>query len=144
MNTRPDLLETVELVIRNRIEDLAQVTDVLDDLGERHRLPPSALSMHLCLDEILSNIVKYAHAEGAEHPIRIRLLIARESIQAEVEDEGHPFDPLSAPEQNMPASPSEVAIGGQGIRLVRRLMTNVRYARIGGRNRLTLTKQFTE
>ncbi|MEO8134616.1 MAG: ATP-binding protein [Betaproteobacteria bacterium] len=136
-------LEIAELTIRSRMDELPRVTALLDELGERHALPPAAISMHLVLDEIVSNIVKYAYDDDAIHAIRIALEITRDTIKAEVDDDGRAFDPLSVAEGDTPRSLSDLEIGGEGIRLVRRLMSEVHYARIGGHNRLTLIKRFS-
>ena len=88
--------EQVELVIRNRIDELPRVIAALDALVQRHELPDAALDMHVALDEVLSNIVKYAFADAAAHDIRVRLKVTEGRLEAEVEDDGRPFDPLQA------------------------------------------------
>ena len=65
-------MERVELIIRNRSDELPRVIAALDDLVRRHNLPDAALDMHVALDEVLSNIVKYAYDTSASHDIRVR------------------------------------------------------------------------
>lgn len=59
---------------------------------------------------------------------------------AQVEDDGAPFDPLSTPCTDIERRVTGGEVGGLGIHIVRNLMSEVRYVRIGGRNRLILKK----
>jgi serine/threonine-protein kinase RsbW len=135
------VLEEVEIVIGNRTDELARVIAVLDGLVRRHELPDAALDMHVALDEVLSNIVKYGYGDGARHDIRVRLKVTERNLEAEVEDDGRAFDPLRAAqrERNVPLAEREP--GGLGIEVVKRLMSRVSYARADGRNRLTLVRR---
>ena len=63
-----------------------------------------------------------------------------DALQAEVEDDGRPFDPLTVAPPDRTAPLAERKIGGLGIHFVRNLMSDVAYQRIGDRNRLVLTK----
>ena len=67
-----------------------------------------------------------------------------EALEAEVEDDGRPFDPLGVPAPDLQAPLPERRVGGLGIHFVRRLMSEVRYARVDGRNRLVLRKRLID
>jgi anti-sigma regulatory factor (Ser/Thr protein kinase) len=58
-------------------------------------------------------------------------------IVLEIEDNGIAFDPTQAP-LPPPVTMDSDRVGGWGMRIVRSLSDEVRYQRIGGRNRLTL------
>ncbi len=94
----------------------------------------------VALDEILSNIAKYAHSGDETHLIDVRLSIARERVVTQIEDDGVAFDPLQMAEPDLDVSLEDRQIGGLGIHLVKNLMDDVAYSREGKRNRLTLTK----
>lgn len=135
-------LEQVSLVIGNRIGEFSRVAAALDALAQRHGLPDAALDMHVALDEVLSNIVKYAYDDAARHEIRIRLTAASDRLEAEVEDDGKAFDPLLASQRDPSVPLTRREPGGLGVSVVKRLMSAVSYRRGDGRNRLTLIRRF--
>ena len=137
----PTANEQVELVIRNRNDELPRVIEVLDELVRRHDLPGAALDMHVALDEVLSNIVKYAYEDGATHDIRICLSVAADSFTAVVEDDGRAFDPLQVKRPDLDMPLAKRTPGGFGVSILKRLMSDVHYERMDGRNRLTLTRR---
>jgi anti-sigma regulatory factor (Ser/Thr protein kinase) len=131
----------VELVLRSRLDELPRVIAALDDLMRRHRLPDAALDMHVALDEVLSNIVKYAYGGDAQREIRVRLTLTAGELLAEVEDDGRAFDPLTAPQSDRRLPLAKRKPGGLGISVVKRLMSDVAYTRVDGHNRLTLMRR---
>ena len=133
--------EQVELVIRNRIDELPRVIAALDALVQRHELPDAALDMHVALDEVLSNIVKYACEDIDSHDIHVRLKVSSGQLEAEVEDDGKAFDPLHAIQPDRKPPLAERKPGGLGVSIVKRLMSEVSYTRAHGRNCITLTRR---
>jgi len=133
--------EQVELAIRNRSDELPRVTAALDDLVRRHKLPDAALDMHVALDEVLSNIVKYSFDDGKAGDIRIRLTVKKDAFEAEVTDDGRAFDPLQAKQQDRDTPLAQRTPGGWGVSVMKRLMSEVAYERVGDRNRLTLIRR---
>ena len=133
------------VTIGNRIDEVGVVAQLARDFGALHGLS-SALVHDLCVafDEALSNIVKYGYGnDTARHEISVAIRIADTDVVAEIEDDGVPFDPLAAPPPRLEAKLDERPIGGLGIYLMRKLMDDVRYARRGGRNVLTMKKRIS-
>ena len=95
--------------------------------------------MHVALDEMISNVVKYG-GRGAAGRMSLELAIKRRVLTATIADNGVAFNPLKAPVPDLTADLEDRRIGGLGIVLVRRLMNGMRYARRGDRNCLVLTK----
>ncbi len=58
-----------------------------------------------------------------------------------IEDDGVAFDPLAIAPSSLDDDIDQRAMGGLGIHLVRELMDEMRYVRVGSRNRLTLIKR---
>jgi serine/threonine-protein kinase RsbW len=136
---------SVERLVPNDASGVDDIAHLLDELAAAHGLPAAAVTdMQVALDEVLSNIVRYAHADGRAHEIRVRLTLSPEVLEAEIEDDGRPFDPLGAPHPDLQSSLQDRAVGGLGIHFVRRLMTEVRYALVDNRNRLVLTKRLID
>ena len=47
-------------------------------------------------EEVLTNVAKYGHDDGAEHWVRVRLTLVAGEVTLEFTDDGRPFDPLAA------------------------------------------------
>jgi serine/threonine-protein kinase RsbW/sigma-B regulation protein RsbU (phosphoserine phosphatase) len=134
-------LERVEMVIANRVEELARVAARLDDLAARRGLPHDAVvDMNVALDEVLKNVLSHAYDDAGAHEIRIALAVYAGALEAEVEDDGRPFDPLTVAPPDRSAPLAARKVGGLGIHLMRNLMSDVAYRRVGERNRLVLIK----
>ena len=127
-------------VFGNRIDEIGAAMQLAQDFGARHGLA-SGVTHDLCVafDEALSNIVKYGYRDDARHEISVRLEIAGTHVVAEIEDDGVPFDPLSAPPPRL-----EGGIDERPIDLLRQLMDEVRYVRRGNRNVLVMKKRISE
>jgi anti-sigma regulatory factor (Ser/Thr protein kinase) len=101
-------------------------------------LPARALDFELCLNELVTNINHYAHADARGHEFQITLEAEEQELRATIEDEGRPFNPIEAEPPVRPESLASARIGGWGIPIVRALVDELRYERYGGRNRLTI------
>jgi len=134
---------TVDLTIRNDVAELVAVSDALDRLGEEIGFPPKALmQLQVALDEILSNVIKYAWVDAGSHQFRVRIEPRESDIDIVITDDGLPFDPRAQPPP-APAGGRRPRPGGVGIQMVRQLVDGFDYARIDDLNCVTLTKRST-
>jgi serine/threonine-protein kinase RsbW len=141
MNGEP--VASIELVISNRLEELARVSECVDRLVAQHGLPGDVgADLNVALDEVLANLLEHAYTDSDAHQIRVTLSVYPQTVLAEIEDDGRPFDPLAAPPLDSAAALAEGQVGGWGIHFVRKLMSDVAYRRDDGKNHLTLTKVF--
>jgi anti-sigma regulatory factor (Ser/Thr protein kinase) len=92
-------------------------------------------ALELCLEEAAANII--THGVPTDH-IWVSIARVPPYLVARLEDDGTPFDPTAVPARAAPLSLELAQLGGLGIPLIRKLTTNMRYERVGGRNRLTL------
>jgi anti-sigma regulatory factor (Ser/Thr protein kinase) len=139
----------IVIQLMNDLSELERVSHLLQRFGEQHGLPPRAVfELNLALDEILTNVVSYAYADVAPHEIVLRLFVAVEApaieVLVEVEDDGQPFDPTSAPPPDINLSIEDRPIGGLGIHLVRQVMDELVYRRQHDRNVLSMRKLIHE
>jgi anti-sigma regulatory factor (Ser/Thr protein kinase) len=95
----------------------------------------------LCIEEVLSNVVRHGTPEAAEDEIWVRANLTREEIEVQVIDNGAAFDPLAQPPPRLDLPLSERRTGGLGIHLVRQMMDRVQYERANGRNCLTIARR---
>ncbi len=132
-------MAAIETSILNKIRDLARMPELVDRFASEHQLSPNVVfGMNVALDEMLSNIIKYGYADEAIHEIRVRLSVDGSMLVFEIEDDGLPFDPCAAPDVDTDAPVEERKVGGLGIHIVRNLMAQMDYARVGDRNRLVM------
>lgn len=134
----------LETTIVNRPGEVARVAALFDRFGAEHHLAPDVLAdMQVALDEVLTNIISYAYNDNSEHEIRICFQASDDVLEAVIEDNGAPFDPLTSPAPELRVLLHERRVGGVGLHFVRNLMSEVIYDRVGNRNRLVLRKHLT-
>jgi anti-sigma regulatory factor (Ser/Thr protein kinase) len=127
------------LAVRRDLADLAQIQPWVEQLAEAGGWSRGAsFAVQLCLEEALANIIMHG-AMPAEDAIEVAVADPDgDDIVLSVESRGTPFDSTGYPEPAAPGSLAEAGLGGQGIRLMRRFATSMRYERAGDRDRLEL------
>jgi anti-sigma regulatory factor (Ser/Thr protein kinase) len=135
------LPQTTLIVIRNNVADLAALTAVMERVGTEHEMPEKALfQLQVALDELVSNVIKYAWPEGGAHDIEIRITVRDDAVEVEIIDDGRVFDPRDAPKRDKPLTGQRPRPGGVGVQMTKQLVDRIDYARIGNRNHTTLIK----
>jgi anti-sigma regulatory factor (Ser/Thr protein kinase) len=97
--------------------------------------------LRLVAEEGLSNIIRHASADPAQHPIELTVEIDGGEILLALRDHGGPFDPLAAPAPDVDAPVELRPTGGLGILLLRRLVDRADYRREGDANVLRLARR---
>jgi serine/threonine-protein kinase RsbW len=95
----------------------------------------------LCMDELVTNVVRHAWEESTHGPRSVTLRIDRvgREVEITVEDMGRPFNPTAAPLAPIAHSLEEAVPGGRGLMLVRSIAPRVAHERRNGVNRTTIT-----
>ncbi|HEY5720368.1 MAG TPA: ATP-binding protein [Gammaproteobacteria bacterium] len=147
MATRPDgdppaaLPVTTELVIGNDLAQLPQLSAALERLGEAHGIATQPLyQLQVALDEMVSNVIRYAWPEGGSHLIHVRMTVATGRVTIQISDDGRPFDPHDAPAPAPPQPGQRSRPGGLGVHMVKQIVEQLDYTRADGRNCLTMSK----
>lgn len=134
---------TLQTTIRNQAGDFARVREMVRELERARDLPQAAVfDVNVVLDEVLSNILKYAYSDNALHHIHVTLGASDSAIEIRIEDDGRPFDPLALPEPDLTLPLAHRPEGGLGVHFMRKLMDDVQYKRENHRNYLILNKKF--
>lgn len=134
----------IELTLVNRSSELQRLASELERFAQNHRIPePDIHAFSLGLDELVTNTISYGYDDQGPHEIRVRLMLANGRLSAEVEDDGRPFNPLTAPQPDLTSAVEDRPVGGLGIHLVRSLMDHVGYRRESGKNHLIMRKQLS-
>lgn len=92
-------------------------------------------------EEVVTNIVKYAHPDGGQGLHRIEAMLRLEDGIAlmVVEDDGAAFDPRSVEARPMEGPLEDQALGGLGLLMIRRIALGLNYRRSAqGRNRVEM------
>lgn len=134
----------LSVVLSNRLPELVELAAKVERFLHFCRVPePAILQINLALEELLTNTIKYGHADDLRHPIRVSLVVAAGAITVAIEDEAAAFDPFARPPVDTEAALDERRPGGLGIHLVKQMIERVDYRRVAGRNRITLCQPFT-
>jgi serine/threonine-protein kinase RsbW len=132
--------DTLQLVIRNELADLSIASESLERFCVRHGVAREPLvQLQVALDEIASNVIKYAWPEGGRHEFTIHFTADSDGVKIEILDDGQPFDPRSAPAPKRTGGRRRP--GGAGIPMTRQLMDDIEYIRTRGTNHIKLTKR---
>ena len=121
--------EKLFIRIKNRISEIAQVSQLLSDFASRHQLPQNAINnIDLALDEILNNVINYSYDDQNVHEIQVQIMLQNDQIIITVKDDGHKFNPLDIPSADTKSPLQERPIGGLGIHLFKNVMDEVEYS----------------
>jgi anti-sigma regulatory factor (Ser/Thr protein kinase) len=135
------LPQTTRIVIRNDVVGLAALTSAIEHMGAEHGMPEKSLyQLQIALDEMVSNVIKYAWPEGGAHDIEVRITARDDGVEVEIIDDGRMFDPRDAPKRDKPLPGQRPQPGGVGVQMTKQLVDRIGYARTGNRNHTTLTK----
>ena len=111
---------------------------VSEFLREQAVSPKAAYAVSLSLEEIVTNIVKYAYDDPDAREIDVGLVVDDRAVVIRIEDDGKQFDPSSFPEPDTSLSIEKRTDGGLGIHLVRKMSESMKYYRENGRNILEI------
>lgn len=121
--------------IPNDITMIAPASVRMCEFASRNTLRPrECYRFNVAVDELLSNIIKYAFHDGQTHYIAIRVDILPDRVELTIRDDGIPFDLTAYPEPELSTTLEERATGGLGIHLVRKLMHSISYEYTCGQN----------
>lgn len=126
-------------------ERLSDITDAIEELGERERWSPDFLfRMNLVLEEMTLNVMTHGREAGASE-LEVAIVCEEDTVTVEISDDGPLFDPLQdAPVPDTDAALDDRPVGGLGVHLVREMMDEVSYRYEDGRNRLLIRTSKTD
>jgi anti-sigma regulatory factor (Ser/Thr protein kinase) len=128
-------------IMANSQEEIPVLLERLQRFFSRHGLSDEDVAgVEVALDEILTNAVNYAFADGNGHEIVVSMTAAPSMLSIEIRDDGSPFDPLGVPAPDLEGDIEDRQVGGLGMHFVRELLDRVSYSRSEGWNVLTLEK----
>ena len=127
------------LTIENDIEVVGGAQQTFEEFLLSREVDPCAVyTVALAFEEIVTNVVKYSYDDLRRHQITIDADVGPAEILLRIADDGHEFNPLTAPPPDRTTPLEEREAGGLGIHIVRNLARRIEYRRLDGRNELTL------
>jgi serine/threonine-protein kinase RsbW len=131
-----------ELKLRNRVEELERVNQLVEELGEELGLSMELqMNLNLVMEEMVSNVIFYAYPEGTEAEIELLAESDGKELTFVLSDKGREFDPTLKEDADIDVNPIDREIGGMGILIVKNIMNKVTYQRLEGKNLLTMKKE---
>lgn len=132
---------SLKVSIKNEIPELKSLYATVAQFLKRHAIPyKPGYAINLALEELVVNIIRYAHVDDDVHLIDIELSIAGEQIILRIQDDGRPFDPRENPLEARDVENLEP--GGLGLVLVLDMVDVLKYARVEDRNRVEVRIHF--
>jgi len=129
-----------QLIVPSDLDKLTQVLPWVERMACAHAIPAhTQFAMNLCLEEILSNIIRYGYSNEPGHSITVRYsTISKDDFLLVIEDHAPPFNPLTEPLLPIEETLEGKREGGLGIRLFRSFAGNAKYESMPGGNRLSI------
>lgn len=135
-------MKRASITLRGEHAELTRLQAFADEFADDCSLPDDERSRLLViLDELFTNAVTHGrgpHSAGGS--ITVVLGWRTGHLGISFVDDGPPFDPLAFGPPDLDAAQEERPVGGLGIHIVRSLVDQARYRRVGGRNHLHLVR----
>ncbi len=124
----------------SQIQSISQIRSDLESLAQSWDIPPSELrQITMMVEELFSNIIRFAYEDNIGNPIDIMLSNNGTKIIILISDDGIPFNPLEYdPDQT--ADPVSMEDRGMGLSLIKAFADSIDYRREDGKNRLLIEK----
>ena len=125
----------IELSMANQAADLQRLMDEVETLLEARAVSAKRqFAVRLALEELLSNVIKYAYTDAGVHAISLKIE-PEEPFSLTIEDDGKPFDPLeNAPPPVLDGPVEDRPIGGLGLHILKQMGLKLDYRRKNNRN----------
>ncbi len=130
----------LRITLANSLAELPRFNATVQAFLESHATPPAGIfAAHLVIEEMVTNIIKYGYDDSLSHEMTVTLTRDPGQLTIRIEDDGHEFNPLTAPPPDTSPQLEKRKIGGLGIHLVRNTVNAIEYHRLANRNILEMT-----
>lgn len=137
------LFDVNELLLEAEDENLEEVQAFVDERLETLDCPMrTQMAIAVAVEELFINIAHYAYAP--EHGMAVIRAVADKqppALTVTFRDWGVPYDPLAKADPDVTLSAAERKIGGLGIYMVKKSMSDMSYVYRDGQNVLTIRKK---
>lgn len=132
-----------EITLSATIENIEPVTDFVNEVLEENGCSMKAqMQLDIAVDELFSNIARYAYAPNVgEATVGVNFIEDEGSVEIFFSDSGTPYDPLAKADPDITLSVEEREIGGLGIFMVKKSVDEMCYEYKDGKNVLKIKKK---
>ena len=125
----------------SQIHEIPNIRKDMEELEKSWKIPKSKMNqIRVIVEELFSNIVRFAYEDQSEHMIEIGMKRNDEHIEIEIIDDGVAFNPLEHRDDPL-RDPALVESGGMGLTLVQTFSNKMSYQRKGEKNLLKIEKK---
>jgi len=130
---------TFHLSLGTTLSAIGNVIDLLETELAVRQVPLQLVHMaQTVADELVTNVIRHGFRDDRPHAIDVAVTVREDNLTLQVSDDGIPFDPFAGPAPSLLRPLAERPTGGMGIPLVRQLAAEGHYARVDGRNLVTV------
>jgi len=130
-----------EIVFQNKMEEVTNVSAFIEEIGEELDLSFALVNgIQLAIEEAVVNVIQYAYPEGETGEASLMVNGEGNDLTFVLSDKGVAFDPTAKTDPDITLPAEDRPIGGLGILLVKKIMSEVSYERTNGQNRLRMVK----
>jgi serine/threonine-protein kinase RsbW len=131
------------LQVPSSTENLALIREFVSSTAQQAGLSAKeAAGLELAVDEACANVIEHAYGHDVSKEVVVRVTLDGETLSIDIEDTGRGFDPGSVDQEELEQLINKRKTGGLGMRLMTKLMDEVRYEiEPGKKNALHMTKR---
>ena len=131
-----------ELTFKNEEQELNRVAEFMEGVCDELQLDMHvAMKLQVAMEEMVTNVIFYAYPEGTSADITLLAESDGKELTFVLSDTGKPFDPTAKEDADLDVNPMDREQGGMGILIVKNIMNEVSYERLGDMNQLTMKKK---
>ena len=131
------------LQVPSSTENLALIREFVNSTAQQAGLDAKeAAGLEMAVDEACANVIEHAYGHDVSKEVIVRVTLDGETLSIDIEDTGRGFDPGSVNQEELEQLINKRKTGGLGMRLMTKLMDEVRYEiEPGKKNALHMTKR---
>ena len=126
----------LSVTVGNRLEELAQLYDALEEFADRAHLPqPTRRALLLVVEELFTNVIHHGYDPGTVDKIALSMRLQAGLVELTIRDSGRPFDASRTPSHpDDELTLDQMPVGGLGLFLVHEFAQSVESRRDGAVN----------
>ena len=130
-----------ELTFKNEEQELMRVAEFMENVCDELQIDMHvAKKLQVAMEEMVTNVIFYAYPKGTDAEITLTVESDGKELTFVLSDTGKPFDPTAKEDPDTETNPMDRKQGGMGILIVKNIMNEVSYQRIGDINQLTMKR----
>lgn len=131
-----------KLIISSEPDNLQTVMDFVSrTMAPCHFHDMEEYKIVVAINEAVSNIMEHGYPPGEVGIIEIEVDVNKKALVIKIRDEAAPFNLANQPVPNIQEKVNARDNRGYGIFMMRQIVDDIQYARVGNQNELTLVKK---